>query len=29
MKAVFIGGFFNLAGGLSMLIVKETKKDVE
>ncbi len=27
MKAVFIGGFFNLAGGMAMCIVKETKKD--
>jgi hypothetical protein len=27
LKAVFIGGFFNIGGGLAMLIVKETKKD--
>lgn len=27
LKAVFLGGFLNLAGGLSMFIVKETKLD--
>lgn len=27
VKAVFVGGFLNLAGGLSMCIVKETKLD--
>jgi hypothetical protein len=27
VKAIFIGGFLNLGGGASMLIVKETKKD--
>ena len=26
-KAVFVGGFLNLAGGASMLLVKETLKD--
>jgi len=27
VKAVFIGGFMNLVGGVSMFLVKETKLD--
>jgi hypothetical protein len=27
LKAIFMGGFLNVIGGFSMLIVKETKKD--
>jgi hypothetical protein len=29
LKAVFIGGFLNIGGGLAMLIVKETKLDAK